>query len=481
MAQLRFSPGLLSSIREFGSTLTEAPSAQAGARGSLTGAGAAPASLGGMLARNVGGLMGRDMRSPAEKLAEAQQGINLGTYEGQLAAAQARLKFETDPVKQQEIGRQIIDLQNSQAQANRAKAAENRRIAEEQEKEERQAKVVSSLENAGASQIATYVKDGTYTPSQGSQHLGSLIRVGKAAAESLEAQQEIITALGYDKQKRFSFLFGKDAKPVSSEGLLKVLVNKSEEEKEINKGVSRLKKMAPSANVTAAISFLEEGLMTPQAASAFATREDKMTVPKTGEFKLKDGTAVATSVVNGKLKYLDTTTGEFVEPTADNLLVPIVAEGKQVKITPESRKSLRTVLDTQSGILDDAQIERHGLLSGKDTYTFNIAATHLADLRSKENNTPVEAEMQRAVIDLLDSEYYTSGESNTFSPDVPARFVMPETFSEFGISTTAKTEPTVETTTVPLVKSKAERDALQSGAKYRYVDSNGQEQAATKR
>lgn len=65
--------------------------------------------------------------------------------------------------------------------------------------------MVSSLENAGASQIATYVKDGTYTPSQGSQHLGSLIRVGKAAAESLEAQQEIITALGYDKQKGFLF------------------------------------------------------------------------------------------------------------------------------------------------------------------------------------------------------------------------------------------------------------------------------------
>ena len=40
--------------------------------------------------------MGRDMRTPAEKLAEAQQSINLGTYEGQIAAAQARLKFEID-------------------------------------------------------------------------------------------------------------------------------------------------------------------------------------------------------------------------------------------------------------------------------------------------------------------------------------------------------------------------------------------------
>jgi hypothetical protein len=455
MAQLRFSPGLLSSIREFGSTLTEAPSAQAGARGSLTGAGAAPASLGSMLARNVGGLLGRDMRSPAEKLAEAQQGINLGTYEGQLASAQARLKFETDPVKQQEIGRQIIDLQNRRAQDDRAQAAEDRIIAKEKKKEERQAKVVSSLENAGASQIAAYVKDGTYDPAQGAQHLGSLIRVEKAAAESLESQQDLITALGYDKQKRFSFLFGKGAKPVSSAGLLKILVNNAKQEIEINKGVAQLKKMKQSDNVTIAISLLEEGLMTPKAAMALATREDKMTVPKIGEFKLKDGTAVATSVVNGKLMYLDTTTGEFVEPTADNLLVPIVAEGKQVKITPESRNSLRTVLDTQSGILDDAQIERHGLLSGKDKYSFNIAATHLADLRSKENKTPVEAEMQKAVVDLLDSQYYTA-EAGTFAfgfgKDATARFVMPETFSEFGITSPSRLDGPTERTQKFLTK-----------------------------
>jgi len=74
MASLRFSPGLLSSIREFGSTLTDSP-AQAAARSSLTGAGAAPASLGGMLARNVGGLLGRDMRTPAEKLQAELKGV----------------------------------------------------------------------------------------------------------------------------------------------------------------------------------------------------------------------------------------------------------------------------------------------------------------------------------------------------------------------------------------------------------------------
>ena len=64
MANLRFSPGLLSSIRDFGSDLA---GSQAGARNALTGAGAQPASLGGMLARNVGTMLGNDMRTPQEK------------------------------------------------------------------------------------------------------------------------------------------------------------------------------------------------------------------------------------------------------------------------------------------------------------------------------------------------------------------------------------------------------------------------------
>ena len=54
MANLRFSPGLLSSIRDFGEDLV---GSQAGAASTLTGAGVQPASLGGMLARNVGTML----------------------------------------------------------------------------------------------------------------------------------------------------------------------------------------------------------------------------------------------------------------------------------------------------------------------------------------------------------------------------------------------------------------------------------------
>ena len=93
MANLRFSPGLLSSIRDFGSSLTEAPASRAN---TLTGAGVQPASLGGMLARNVGGLMGRDMRTPQEKLQEVMsQGMETPAQELKVLAEYAKL----DPVR----------------------------------------------------------------------------------------------------------------------------------------------------------------------------------------------------------------------------------------------------------------------------------------------------------------------------------------------------------------------------------------------
>jgi len=98
MANLRFSPGLLSSIRDFGSSLTEAPASRAN---TLTGAGVQPASLGGMLARNVGGLMGRDMRTPQEKLAATVTQKGLGSPEA-MQAVLANLA-QTDPARAVEM------------------------------------------------------------------------------------------------------------------------------------------------------------------------------------------------------------------------------------------------------------------------------------------------------------------------------------------------------------------------------------------
>jgi len=73
VASLRFSPEILRSIRNFGADLTS-PSARAG--GMLTGA--PQQNLSNIFARNVGTLLGRDMRTPQERIGAvvAEQGVS---------------------------------------------------------------------------------------------------------------------------------------------------------------------------------------------------------------------------------------------------------------------------------------------------------------------------------------------------------------------------------------------------------------------
>lgn len=114
MANLRFSPGLLSSIRDFGSSLTEAPASRAN---TLTGAGVQPASLGGMLARNVGGLMGRDMRTSGERLAQAMADVPEGEdrLEKQLMLQLQEALRAGDRVTAAKLANTLEDLKTRQA------------------------------------------------------------------------------------------------------------------------------------------------------------------------------------------------------------------------------------------------------------------------------------------------------------------------------------------------------------------------------
>jgi hypothetical protein len=111
----RFSPGLLSSIRDFGSSLT---SSQVDATG-------APASLGGMLARNVGGLLGRDMRTTAEKAQAELRAIDPRDPDAQLKGLEVIARYGTPAqiqaafTKMQEIQTQRQDRQTEQARIDR--------------------------------------------------------------------------------------------------------------------------------------------------------------------------------------------------------------------------------------------------------------------------------------------------------------------------------------------------------------------------
>ena len=111
----RFSPGLLSSIRDFGSSLT---SSQVDATG-------APASLGGMLARNVGGLLGRDMRTTAEKAQAELRAIDPRDPDAQLKGLEVIARYGTPAqiqaafTKMQEIQTQRQDRQTEQTRIDR--------------------------------------------------------------------------------------------------------------------------------------------------------------------------------------------------------------------------------------------------------------------------------------------------------------------------------------------------------------------------
>jgi len=120
MANLRFSPGLLSSIRDFGSSLTEAPASRAN---TLTGAGVQPASLGGMLARNVGGLMGRDMRTPQEKLSQALAQVDPNSPDAEEQQLAALVEFGS-PTQQV----QAVQRLTAQRKEREAKSEEERQL-----------------------------------------------------------------------------------------------------------------------------------------------------------------------------------------------------------------------------------------------------------------------------------------------------------------------------------------------------------------
>ena len=111
----RFSPGLLSSIRDFGSSLT---SPQVDATG-------APVSLGGMLARNVGGLLGRDMRTTAQKAQAELRAIDPRDPDAQLKGLEVIARYGTPAqiqaafTKMQEIQTQRQDRQTEQTRIDR--------------------------------------------------------------------------------------------------------------------------------------------------------------------------------------------------------------------------------------------------------------------------------------------------------------------------------------------------------------------------
>jgi hypothetical protein len=363
-----------------------------------------------LLTRSAGGLLGRDMRSPEEKILAAQQGIDTTTPQGAIEAAKARLQFETDPAVRAQISNQVIQMQRQIAGDAQREKIEQERLADIAKGEQRVNSIAKALTDLDDPETANLVLDGTVSPSEGSQYLGTLRRAAVVAADDLEGQKDLVNSLGYADSSRFKRLFEKDSKALNGE-LFKIYVKKEETERLKRENVDKASVVIDSSDVSderkeLAKRMLENDLLTLNGVGKFLTRGQTSTNFDLDGFINKDGLTVPTAIIDGKLSSWDGK--EWVEGGSNNPLRPKQATGdKPIQRNSRTETSLKNVLEAlkeeSDDVLGPADFGFYGdfeELKGLNKLTFQSTAMDLAEARSKENRTTVQDEMRGAVEDM---------------------------------------------------------------------------------
>ncbi len=125
-------------------------------------------------ARNIGGVLGIDMRTPEEKILAATAGIDRTTAAGQLEAIEARLKFETDPDKRNTLGQQAVQLRRQMASDARAVATAERTAKESKDLLDLNTRAEPILREAGYIELADMAANGSLTQAQITSNLGNI-------------------------------------------------------------------------------------------------------------------------------------------------------------------------------------------------------------------------------------------------------------------------------------------------------------------
>jgi len=363
-----------------------------------------------LLTRGAGGLLGVDMRSPEEKILAAQQGIDTTTPQGAIAAAKARLQFETDPNARAQISNQIIQMQRQMAGDAQRDKIEQERLANIVKGEQRVHSIADALADLGDIGASNYVLDGTYSPSQGSNYLVTLKRAATVAADDLEGQKDLVNSLGYADSSRFKRLFEKDPKALNDE-LFKIYVRKEETERLKKGNVDKATVLIDTLDVSdekkeLAKKMLENDLLTLNGVGKFLTRGQTSTNFDLDGFINKDGFTVPTAIIDGKLSSWDGK--QWIEGGSNNPLRPKQAKGdKPIQRNSRTETSLKNVLkalkEESDDVLGPADFGFYGdfeELKGLNKLTFQSTAMDLAEARSKANRTTVQDEMRGAVEDM---------------------------------------------------------------------------------
>lgn len=432
--------------------------------GLLTGM--APAEA--VFARNVGGLLGRDMRTTEEKILDAQKDIDTSTASGLIQSIEARLQFETDPNKRNSLNMQLNQLRRQQAADARQRQADATANKERERKANAKLRTIEELKKYGLSEDAERLEKDIWTTSQASQLLGSEIRRQKTNLETLESQREYIEIFDLAEDPLFQNLLDeKTTEPLSSQ-LFNALAEKADVNKAIQDTVSTIESLPENDNKQIAIDLLKVGAISTDKAVNLATDKVETKNYSTNDFvDAETGEQVASVLRDGVLHSWSENQQEFV----DTRTRPLKNAPPEIKRAPKITKADREYAGKFAKIYEDSKGAYEDLDRTEKTQFENLVISYMremADTSGRSESTHVQE-----AIDKVLKEHFTT-KSGLFSSSSEFNPATPNT-------PTTEEEPTVENTTVPLVTSKDERNALPPDAKYRYVDSNGQEQIATKR
>jgi len=394
-------------------------------------------------ARNIGGVLGIDMRTPEEKILAATAGIDRTTAAGQLEAIEARLKFETDPDKRNTLGQQAVQLRRQIATDARVVASDARQAKLDLEKTQGKANLVTALTDAGATDVATLVENGAYTPAVGSQHLSMLKRAEKLNGTNLDQQRELVRLAGYEDNEVFSnFMTGKDTKPLSAAGLT-LLLNQAKVDSTKQDTLETLGAMKQTPKVQAVTEMVEAGFLTGGQIGPALMSGDTVKNITSQQFRDRDGNIVGTAFVNGVPNSISYSTGEFLPITEENPVTPI-GDGKAKTVSSAARRAFNNVIDESNNFIDSDQEEKYLKLDPQSKVNFNTSVVELAERRAKSNDTTVEAEMLSAFNDLMNSDEFIFDApylgSNT------STFKVPVDFSKF-VTTSAAPAPSASAAT----------------------------------
>ena len=387
-------------------------------------------------ARNIGGVLGIDMRTPEEKILAATAGIDRTTAAGQLEAIEARLQFETDPDKRNTLGQQAVQLR-------RQMASDARTVKADLEKTQGKANLVTALTDAGATDVATLVDNGAYTTAVGAQHLSTLKRAERLDGTNLEQQRELVRLAGYEDNEVFSnFMTGKDTKPLSAAGLT-LLLNQAKVDSTKQDTLETLGAMKQTPKVQAVTEMVEAGFLTGGQIGPALMSGDTVKNITSQQFRDRDGNIVGTAFVNGVPNSISYSTGEFLPITEENPVTPI-GDGKAKTVSSAARRAFNNVIDESNNFIDSDQEEKYLKLDPQSKVNFNTSVVELAERRAKSNDTTVEAEMLSAFNDLMNSDEFIFDApylgSNT------STFKVPVDFSKF-VTTSAAPAPSASAAT----------------------------------